>query len=77
LGKLVFEGSATAAIEANGFLALPIAPEDAEAAGALDWAHGDPFDRMLIAQASRHGLTLVTADRLIREYGGIAQLWAG
>jgi PIN domain nuclease of toxin-antitoxin system len=36
--------------------------------------HGDPFDRMLIAQALHHGLTLVTADETIRRYP-VQTLW--
>jgi PIN domain nuclease of toxin-antitoxin system len=31
--------------------------------------HGDPFDRMLIAQAQVEGLTLVSADSQFRKYG--------
>jgi PIN domain nuclease of toxin-antitoxin system len=30
--------------------------------------HGDPFDRMLVAQTLHHDLTLVTGDRLVRRY---------
>ena len=30
--------------------------------------HGDPFDRMLIAQARTEGLRLVTADRIFASY---------
>lgn len=30
--------------------------------------HRDPFDRMLIAQAITEGLTIVTADRKLRDY---------
>ena len=30
--------------------------------------HRDPFDRLLIAQALQHGLTVVTADDAIRAY---------
>jgi PIN domain nuclease of toxin-antitoxin system len=77
LKKLDFRGSAVAAIAANGFHELPILPVDAEAAGALAWHHNDPFDRMLVAQARRLGLTLATADAAIRNLGTIAQIWAG
>jgi PIN domain nuclease of toxin-antitoxin system len=35
----------------------------------LKMHHGDPFDRMLIAQATVEGLTLVTADATLRRYG--------
>jgi PIN domain nuclease of toxin-antitoxin system len=77
LGKLAFDGSATAAIEANGFLELAILPRDAEEAGELLWQHSDPFDRLLVAQAIRLCMSLVTADRAIRDYGTVALLWAG
>lgn len=76
-GKLRFEGSALSLIDANGFYELPILPLDAETAGALDWHHNDPFDRLLVAQAARLAFTLLTADRIIRAYGGVAQQWAG
>jgi PIN domain nuclease of toxin-antitoxin system len=76
LGKLTFHGSVVAAIGANGFHELPVLPVDAEAAGELAWDHADPFDRLLVAQAARHGMTLVTADRHIRSFGAVAQLWA-
>lgn len=75
-GKLRYEGSAVAMIEANGFLPLPIDPSHGEAAGSLDWSHLDPFDRMLVAQAQTEGLVLVHADENIRAYEGVSQLWA-
>ena len=31
--------------------------------------HGDPFDRMLLAQAIPRGMTLITADRVLAGYG--------
>ena len=37
-------------------------------ATSLDWEHGDPADRMLVATAILHALDLVTADRAILEY---------
>jgi PIN domain nuclease of toxin-antitoxin system len=76
-GKLRFPGSASAAIAANGFLELPILPIEAEAAGDLAWIHGDPFDRLLVAQAMHQGLIFVTADEAIRDLDIVAQLWAG
>jgi len=77
LGKLAFQGSACSAIGANGFHELPVVPLDAEDAGNLAWQHDDPFDRLLVAQAMRLGLVLLTADRSIRSFGGVAQLPAG
>lgn len=77
LGKLSFDGSPAAAIDANGFEALPILPLDAEQAGELAWAHADPFDRLLVAQARRLSATLVTADAAVRGYAGVPVMWAG
>jgi PIN domain nuclease of toxin-antitoxin system len=76
LGKLAFAGSAAAAIGANGFAELPILAADAEAAGALDWGHADPFDRLIVAQAERRGLTLMTADAAIRSYAKVSLIGA-
>lgn len=38
----------------------------AHLAGLLDWDHGDPFDRMLAAQAIVEDATLVSADDAFR-----------
>ncbi|SNS19301.1 type II toxin-antitoxin system VapC family toxin [Rhodococcoides kyotonense] len=40
---------------------------DAALAGQLNWNHRDPFDRMIVAQATRRGLAIATSDRIIRE----------
>jgi PIN domain nuclease of toxin-antitoxin system len=53
----------------NGFTELPVTVAHAAAAGALPPHHADPFDRMLIAQARLEGLTLVTRDARLAEYG--------
>jgi len=51
-----------------GFVELPITMEHGELAASLPLHHKDPFDRMLIAQATVEGLSLVTADAAIRKY---------
>lgn len=76
-GRLVYEGSLRAAARDAGFIELAIDALDAETAGALDWDHRDPFDRMLVAQSLNRSLTLVTADAALRTRGDIAVLWAG
>jgi PIN domain nuclease of toxin-antitoxin system len=43
-------------------------------AASLPPIHADPFDRMLIAQALHHDLTLVTIDLVIRDYP-VETLW--
>jgi PIN domain nuclease of toxin-antitoxin system len=44
---------------------LVIDSTDATMAGRLDWEHKDPFDRMIVAQAARRGLTIATSDNQI------------
>ncbi len=72
LGKLAYDGSARAAAAEAGFQELPIDAADAETAGALEWSHRDPFDRMLVAHCLNRALTLVTADPALQARGDIA-----
>ena len=51
-----------------GYALLDIRPEHAIAVERLAPIHGDPFDRMLIAQALHEGLTIVTQDRVFIDY---------
>ena len=62
------------AIAGQGFEELPITVEDAERAGRLPGPHGDPFDRMLIAQAVVRGLVLVSIDQVFDRYG-VRRVW--
>jgi PIN domain nuclease of toxin-antitoxin system len=48
---------------------LPISVRHALAAGELPMHHADPFDRMLVAQATLEGLTIATRDPAFRPYG--------
>lgn len=52
----------------SGFERLAISFEHAREAGRLPLLHGDPFDRMLVAQARLEGMTLATADETIGRY---------
>lgn len=52
----------------TGFSEIVIDAEHAFAAGTLPPVHGDPFDRILVAQAMTEGATLMTADRVLRGY---------
>ncbi|MGQ0467057.1 MAG: type II toxin-antitoxin system VapC family toxin [Sporichthyaceae bacterium] len=54
---------------------LDVTSDHSLAAGGLDWQHGDPFDRLLVAQAQAEGLTLVTKDRVIRAFGAVPTMW--
>lgn len=73
LGKGDRPVSAAQASEAfveAGFRMLDVQPAHAVAAEQLPWLHGDPFDRLLIAQAFTEPLVLVTRDARIAGYGG-------
>ena len=54
----------------NGWLELPITSEHVVAIDALPNIHKDPFDRLLVAQASEEGLLLITSDAALAEYSG-------
>ncbi len=60
----------------SSFLAteLPLTSAHMLHAGGMDWPHRDPFDRMLLAQATIEGLVIVTQDRRITAYPGIRTL---
>ena len=47
---------------------LPITLEHARLAGAMPGAHGDPFDRMLIAQAITQSLAIISNDKAFDAY---------
>lgn len=69
LGKLEVPDDLESAIEANGFRSLPITIPHALAVRALPQHHRDPFDRLLIAQASHEGFKLVSRDSYVARYG--------
>lgn len=54
---------------------LPISSAHARLAGSLDWSHRDPFDRMLVAQASLEGLPILTRDPQIAAYPQATAIW--
>lgn len=49
---------------------LPVSAEHAWAVGGLPSLHADPFDRLMVAQAQIEGLTFVTHDKRLADYGG-------
>ncbi len=67
-GKITLPDGLVPQLIAAGFEMLPVRPEHAVAAPALPAHHGDPFDRMLIAQAMSEQLVIVTADRQFKSY---------
>jgi PIN domain nuclease of toxin-antitoxin system len=68
-GKLSFDRPIVATVLALGFEILAVTGSHAEYAGALPHHHGDPFDRLIIAQAYLEGMVLGTQDRIMQPYG--------
>lgn len=58
---------------ANGYRELAIDGEHVLLVETLPLLHKDPFDRLLIAQATAEGITLLTADEQIAQYPGPIQ----
>jgi PIN domain nuclease of toxin-antitoxin system len=54
--------------EAHRIATLPIEEAALVHLAGLAALHRDPFDRLLIAQALQHGLTLLTVDDAVRAY---------
>jgi PIN domain nuclease of toxin-antitoxin system len=54
----------------NGYSELPVSSEHAVAVESLAPIHKDPFDRILVAQATVEGITLLTADSVVAQYPG-------
>lgn len=73
-GKLGVAGDLVEMVAGLGCSTLPIHLHHAALVRNLPPLHRDPFDRMLVAQARAEGLTLVTADRMIRQYE-VPVLW--
>lgn len=72
LGKLPLPASPAEYLpqqrEAHRIASLPIEEAALVHLAGLPALHRDPFDRLLIAQALQHGLTLVTLDDAVRAY---------
>lgn len=69
LGKLSAPDNLADQMLSGGLSELPITIADGMLAGALPRHHDDPFDRMLVAQARRNGLTVMTRDPTFASYG--------
>lgn len=54
----------------NDYTELTITSAHAVFVESLPLIHKDPFDRILVAQATAEGFTLLTADRTVAKYPG-------
>ncbi len=75
LGKIQADPRAmAAAIDASGFIELPVSAAHAAGVAQLELHHNDPFDRLLIAQALAEPLKLVTVDEVLARYSDVVLL---
>lgn len=74
IGRLRLPEPFSSGVDASGFERLAITFEHADEAAALPPYHGDPFDRMLVAQARVEWLTLVSHDQALKPYE-VKVLW--
>ena len=61
-------------IAANDFLILHILPKHTSVLTTLPPHHKDPFDRLLVAQATIEGIPIVSVDLALDPYG-VTRLW--
>ena len=61
-------------LDEEGFIELPIQISHATRAGMLPVHHKDPFDRLLVAQVLELNVPIVSADRLLDDYG-VIRIW--
>ena len=52
------------ALPASGFEEIGLASRHLIHAARLDWDHGDPWDRILLAQANLEDMGLISADKV-------------
>jgi PIN domain nuclease of toxin-antitoxin system len=70
LGKLTVPTDLSNRLTGQGLELLSVTAEHAEAIRDFpELARHDPFDRLIVAQAARTGLRLLTADHLLLDLG--------
>ena len=62
------------AIEASGFVELPVRALHAAGVADLPLHHTDPFDRLLVSQAMAEPLRLLTIDTVLCQYSDLVTL---
>jgi PIN domain nuclease of toxin-antitoxin system len=72
--RVPYEDFIREAIFDNGFEILPIEPRHTAALITMPHHHKDPFDRLLIAQATVEGMPIISADTALDPYG-VTRIW--
>jgi PIN domain nuclease of toxin-antitoxin system len=62
------------AMDKAGYQLLPISPEIALRAGRLPGAQGDPFDRMIAAQALSEEVSIISVDEKLDTFH-VRRIW--
>jgi PIN domain nuclease of toxin-antitoxin system len=86
IGQKVRKGRLVLSIPLDRWLAIALRPAfvrvipiDADIARKANELpgdfHGDPADRLIVATARKHNLTILTSDRKIQDYSSIQTLW--
>ena len=57
----------------NGYAEITVRSEHAVAVDSQPPIHRDPFDRLLVAQATFEGVTLLTSDPIVARYPGTVE----
>ena len=68
LGKLDAPDGFASQLLNGGAVPLPISLDHADAVRSLPWHHRDPFDRLLVAQATLEDAVLVSNDQRLGPY---------
>lgn len=73
LGRADFQvdaGVMRAGLLSSGYAELAVEGRHVLGLSTLPRHHGDPFDRILVAQAAAEGMRLLTVDQRLDAYGG-------
>lgn len=72
IGKLDAPTDVLGAVQSERFVLQSLSAAAASTAGGLQWAHRDPFDRLLVAQTRELDVPILTADRRILDFEPLA-----
>jgi PIN domain nuclease of toxin-antitoxin system len=78
LGKLTLQNSLKSTVQTqqkNGIQLLNLSLRHIYHLDRLAILHKDPFDHLLIAQATSHKLTFITDDQKIQQYSALNWFW--
>jgi PIN domain nuclease of toxin-antitoxin system len=62
-------------LKEQGGVVAPVTPEICLRAGYREWAHRDPFDRLLAATCEVMSVPLLTRDPVFDTWGSLHRIW--